>query len=826
MKKRKITALLMTALFLISCFAPLMTVKGDDYVIDVVKGASKVIEAEPGKKIHVRLPVYAVFGFIANPAIYIVPPGGSPYTTSPVSLTKDNTQGDITYITSYDTTYLEFDVEVKETVKIGYYDLPITFEYEDTLNEGGKKTVQINLKLHIKNEKKPSQLTIQKIDYLQDDAFVGNTFDMTFTIKNEGEITALNTYFSLDYGTTGISPAYTVDSHKIGDLKGGATSQITLPVTILPTAEEGFKSITANFTYKDIEGTAGNDSRNLFITIQKSSTGASENAKLSISGESYQKDIKAGTNYNLTALVENLGAKAASNVKVSIAEGVGAAAGILPGFNKTEISLADIQAGKKQSVEIPLIISSSAAAGLHELTLQVSYTDTDNISRSAVSKVYLMVEADNTEEDEVSGIDFSDVTQKPENPIVGEKVTVSFIITNTGKTDITNIRLWGEELSSSNFEPLDSEPYQKEGSLKAGESKTCSMAFNVGNMISEGLNTLKIGYSYDDGSTALKTGTVSFHVRNVKNDSNSKPKLILTDFGTNTDEIRAGASFIFNFDLKNTHISKAAKNIKVTLSSENEVFSATQGSTSFYVDKIDPSEIYTGSVELRAKSDVATGAYELKIEVEYEYDNMSAPDIEKGGVTDSNPIKLPVIENARPVVQNTTVYNWYEPITINQVSTMTFNFYNMGKSTLSNVYFTLEGDFEFAPGESTYYGSAAPGGNDYFEYGVIPVNEGTCGGTINVHYEDSNGNEVVKAFEFSDIFVQPEQVNNDMNPLPEGDYIPADVMPIEKVKEDIVSLWLFIAIQAAILIIIIPVARIIVIKLHKRKLIKNENNEI
>lgn len=825
MKKNKIVALLMSAIVIISCFAPIMTTKGEDYLIDVIKGTSKVIEGEPGKTVHVKLPVQAILGFITSPVVLVSPPSGAPYTASTVTLTKDSTQGDITYITSYDTTYLEFDLTIKETVKIGYYDVPIIIEFEDYLYDEGKKRIQLDMRLHITKEKQPSQLTVNKVEYSADDAFIGNTFDITFTIKNEGEITALNTYFNINFGATGLSPAYTVDSQKLGDIKGGATAKVTLPVTILPTAEEGFKTISANFTYKDIEGIEGSDSRNVYVTVQQSTTGTSENAKLSITSDSYQENIMAGSDYSITASVENIGAKAASSVKISIIGGVGAAEGILPGYNQSEISLSDILPGQKQSANIPLIISTSATAGLHEIILQVSYTDTDNISRSAVTKAYLMIERPKEEEEEkeTSGIDFSSVSQSPANPIVGERVTVSFKITNTGMKDIANIRLWGEGLSSANFEPLNSEPYQKAGDLKVGESRDVSMTFYVGNMIAEGLNTLKIGYSFDDGGTELKTGVVSFYILNVVNDSNSKPKLILTEFSIDTEMIKAGDIFTFTFDLMNTHISKAAKNIKITLESVNDVFSATTGSVSFYVDKIEPSAVYNGKVELKAKSDVATGSYELKIEVEYEYDNMSVADIEKGGVTASNPIKLSVVENSRPVIQYPQVFNWYEPVRVNSASTMTFSFYNMGKSTLNNVFFTLEGDFVFV-NQMEFYGSLASGtGGEYLEYEVMPINSGLCGGTIQVHFEDSNGNEVVRSFDFTDIYVEPEQTYDNNQIFPDDGYMPVDTLPSVEVKEDILPLWMFIVIQVAVLIIITPVVRIIIIKAHRRKLMKIED---
>ena len=55
-----------------------------------------------------------------------------------------------------------------------------------------------------------------------------------------------------------------------------------------------------------------------------------------------------------------------------------------------------------------------------------------------------------------------------------------------------------------------------------------------------------------------------------------------------------------------------------------------------------------------------------------------------------------------------------------------------------------------------------------------------------------------------------------------GDWnIPVDVSPTETVKP-ILPLWLFLVIQAGILVVVIPVVRMIGIKLHKKKLLKQD----
>ena len=51
-------------------------------------------------------------------------------------------------------------------------------------------------------------------------------------------------------------------------------------------------------------------------------------------------------------------------------------------------------------------------------------------------------------------------------------------------------------------------------------------------------------------------------------------------------ELKAGGTFTFRYTLKNTHATKAAKNIKITLEQVEGVFSPTEGSNIFYIDQI------------------------------------------------------------------------------------------------------------------------------------------------------------------------------------------------------------------------------------------------
>ena len=209
----------------------------------------------------------------------------------------------------------------------------------------------------------------------------------------------------------------------------------------------------------------------------------------------------------------------------------------------------------------------------------------------------------------------------------------------------------------------------------------------------------------------------------------SRPKLMVSDFYTDVKEVKAGNMFDFTFEIMNTNDSITAKNIKVTVSGASNVFSVTSGGNSFFINTIKAQEVAPITINLKASAAATTGAYPIQIKMEYEYEGMVTTSTYTGEVVDEE-ILLQVKENLRPSVENVYVGSWETPM-LNQPTTMNFEFYNMGKSTLNNTYVTIEGDFSLANGSNSYYiGNIAAGMPEYIEFEVVPLVEGDAVGKI------------------------------------------------------------------------------------------------
>ncbi|MBP1754005.1 MAG: hypothetical protein H6Q59_403, partial [Firmicutes bacterium] len=184
---------------------------------------------------------------------------------SPAKLTKaDQTQTSTLY--EYGATYVDFDINVKETAKIGSYGIDIKATCP---GENGTITVSLQptLKVQIVKELTPAQVVLSDIKV--GNAVIGDQAQISFTLKNEGEITAKNTYYHVDYGTSNIIPNYETPNIKAGDIGPGQTKYVVLPVKVLSTATVGLKTLSVIIDYKDSDGTKGSDTHQLFVDVKK-----------------------------------------------------------------------------------------------------------------------------------------------------------------------------------------------------------------------------------------------------------------------------------------------------------------------------------------------------------------------------------------------------------------------------------------------------------------------------------------------------------------------------------------------------------------------------
>jgi len=874
----KIFAFLMISVMLISSVGGINAKAAGNLLVPAKATGRFDFNIEPGEMKHYLIPVKA-----ADAALSIFSLSGESASSElvisnvKISDPRSTVEPDYSngFFLQHGSVYnLEFDITASDALKIGYNTVSISGSGHAYYSDGDiadlNNDLLMTLTSYTSKELKPIEIVIDKTIYNEEDVYPGNSLTMKLKLKNAGERQALNTYLSMSFGSSGIIPDYKVENISVGTINPGESKAVEVPVKVLKNAQPGFYDITATITCKDTAGAAeGPFSHNLYVTVNKPDAEEEKTGTpiISLSTPDNYTVLNPDTEALIKVILKNTGDEDATDVKLNVTSGLDASIGLTKGFTSDSIAVGTIKAGKEAAVEVPVRVAKSFGAGLYELQMNASFKDSKNNDKtSANMTMYVKGAQQNDEKGGASSVSIGNVSQYPESPKAGEKVTVSFDIINDGKTDITNVKVSGSGLSASGFEPVTSEPYKKVGTVKANSKTRVSMTFKVGKNIPEGFNTLGIDCDYTNSDGTSGNETAGLYILNVINDISekneqkiSRPKLIISDYSTEPiidldlvgeeedieklqKELRAGGIFDFKYDLKNTHATKAAKNIKITLEQVEGIFSPTEGSNIFYIDQIAAGETAQQVIRLKTRSDVATGDYSVSIRVEYEYDDMSEIDTEKGGVVDENNIKLHAVENYRPEIENIFI-DAYEGVQLGVPVDLSFEFYNMGRSTLGNVYVTIEGDFELANNSSkTYVGAVSGYGQEYVNPQIVPLVAGEAVGTVVVHFEDSNGDEQIKTADFTTFVMGGEgdygdfgfpdysQYENMSGSFyqPDFDYGEeewGDMETEDGEKTTILGLapWLFAVICAAVVVIIVVIIIVVVKKKHKKALLDEDD---
>ncbi len=815
LKKSLIAILTLTMIFTSVITNPVTVSAAQASAITVnEKLSNDQLAITPGETKHMRIPIRAIGYAIYDPSITISATN-APFNLSQATLTKED-QSVTNFISTLGSTYVDFDIEVKETAKIGTYPITIKVTASAIDSEGNASTLELSTKVDVQvlKESAPAQLTINNIKVK--DAVIGGKTNITFSVKNEGDITARNAYISLDYGTTNIAPDYATPKMKIGDLEPGKEQFFSLPIKILTTATVGLKTINVTFDYKDLDGAKCTDTNQIFIDVRKNNKAP----ELQIDKISYSKVLKPGAEVIAKVTLHNYGITDASNISVKVDDATTGADGFFKNYYTDSIYVGRAVKDSDVVAKIPLTVSKTATSGNKKLNLIVSFDDEGGNTFTSTITVYPEVIGGSATGD--SGFVIENVKQLPEQPVAGDSMQVIFDLKNKSQSDITEIKLALQNLDGTTFIPKESEPYIYVEKIAAGKSKRITMNLTVSDKIPEGLNNLAIKYTYAGNATGE---TVTIPVRDVKNDlgSGSKPKLIIGNYAVDKEELRAGSDFNLTLDIYNTHSSVAAKNITVTLTQADNIFTVAQGSNSFFIQNINAGEKEQKTINLKVKADAMTKAYPIKITIEYEYEGIKPnPETGEVGVTRTEELNLQAIENARPELNNINIYSWDGNVVVGGTATLGFEFYNKGKSQLNNVSIAVGGDFTKADGDVKFIGNIAAGTPYYDEFEVIPNIEGTAKAIITVTFEDSNGEEVTFTKDYTtEVMPQMAMDPTMMDPNAQGAFNP---MPLA--KKPILPLWGFILLEIALAAIAIPVTRKVIITVYKAKLRKREEEQI
>ena len=228
----------------------------------------------------------------------------------------------------------------------------------------------------------------------------------------------------------------------------------------------------------------------------------------------------------------------------------------------------------------------------------------------------------------------------------------------------------------------------------------CVWVFKTRENVKTGYYKIDFDITYTDPTCAVDTTVISVFVHatglpengTIDGDGDKKlstPRLIVTGFTTDPQDVYSGEQFTLHLSIENTSQDTTVKNIQLDLTATVEgsqtqasyaAFLPTAGSNSFYVERIAPEGEVDLTMDFEAKAGLEQKPYVMTIDMKYEDERANAYE-GKGSV--SIPVKqVSKFDTSTPTCEPSM-------IDIGEQSDLIFSIYNTGKTTLYNVQVTV-----------------------------------------------------------------------------------------------------------------------------------------
>lgn len=291
----------------------------------------------------------------------------------------------------------------------------------------------------------------------------------------------------------------------------------------------------------------------------------------------------------------------------------------------------------------------------------------------------------------------------------------------------------------------------------------------------------------------------------------SVPRIIVTGYETNPERVMAGEEFELTVHLQNTSARTAVSNVKVTLSSANNEFLPSSGSSTQFIRSIGSGATKDIVMKMKAQANLDQKPYVLSVKCEYEGEK-NAP------YTADESISVPVYQETK--IKITDIEVMPPSIETYSQANIMFSINNTGKATLYNVQVSVDPDCTSVQSDGAYVGNIDPGSSKYADFMVTGIAPTTDDGKVKlfITYEDASGETGTFDTEV-DLYVF-EMVYNE---FPPDDGMFEDPGMIKEEKS-FPWIWLIVGVVVVIIVIIVTV---VVIKKKKQKALEEElKNEI
>lgn len=467
--------------------------------------------------------------------------------------------------------------------------------------------------------------------------------------------------------------------------------------------------------------------------------------KLIIGRSSSMPTFKAGEEGTLLVPVENLRDGAARNVNVTL---------MVDDHDKFPFQIENmslqrrmvsIGAGATEMARFAgLKVNPGAESKIYPISIRVDYTSADGAEGSASGDIFVRIINDKQVDLRVVDLFLGGETLES-----GVSTEIGLQIKNEGDYAAKDIVAKLAGFTSTGLrldQPLDT---LRLGELGGKEFKTLPFKVYADPDIESGTYALEVTMKYKNeaGQELSTESTVYLTVdgddgqgKSVK----SSPRLIIDNYDFGNDYVRPGEIFELYLSFLNTSPNKDIHNLKISLTSDDNVFSPVGSGSSLVIEKIPAGTNHAHSFRLKSKLDADSKTYNIVTDLEYE-------DAKGNKYTDKEVIGVAVMQEGRLMIP---VLEKPEEAFVGAPCTLCATYFNTGRALIRNLIIRTEGDFEIKGGDE-FVGNLEPGKNDYFEVTLMPRQEGTNTGSLVFFYNDEMGQDYEIRKDFS-IEAMPE----------------------------------------------------------------------
>lgn len=250
-----------------------------------------------------------------------------------------------------------------------------------------------------------------------------------------------------------------------------------------------------------------------------------------------------------------------------------------------------------------------------------------------------------------------------------------------------------------------------------------------------------------------------------------EPKVIIQRYSVEPGKVLAGNHVTLTLYIENTN-SLPVNNVSIQLDvptetsssggtvSSGTVFSPVDSSNTFYVDRIEGKYTAVKTINMYVDPNATAKTYIVPVDIQYEGTDGTK-------YTSSDNVNIPVTQESKVEIISTNVQemgNVGEPLSV------LVEFVNVGKVNLTNFKVRMEGDVPGKEENVFYLGTFNAGESNEYSATIIPEQEGTLEGVIQMSYIDADNQNAMLEIPF----------RSEIGPMIE--YEPVD-MPVEPIEE-------------------------------------------